>query len=310
MRLAVFQHQGQLRLGALLSPRVGKRSLLVDIILAGRALGFDSPLPASINAWLADIVHFQHSILQLLQDISLLPATEQRSLVDHGVLLDTATLTYLPPISTPGKIICVGMNYPVPAKDFQPTQTFPVLFLKPFSSLIGFGGNLILPAASKEIVAEVELALVIGRKGKQIPAQHALDYIAGYTLAIDAGARDWEARTSQWTSGKMGDTFTPMGPFLVTTDELDDPTGMELSLSVNSIVTLHGYVKQMIFGIKELLVYISQVTTLVPGDIILTGSPKVGIDSKVSPVILHHGDTLSAAAVGLGSLVVHVKRED
>ena len=310
MRLAVFQHQGQARLGAWLAPPVDKRSFLVDLLSARRVLGFGPVLPASIDALLAGGEEFRQAIDKLLEMIHQLPESKLRSLAGSGALLDLATLTLLPPVAKPGKIICVGMNYPIPGEGDQPVQKFPVLFLKPSSTLIGAGGNMILPAASREIAGEVELAVVIGRKGKHIHPERALDHVAGYTLAIDAGARDWEARTSQWTSGKLGDSFTPLGPFLVTADEITNPSELELSLTVNEVHTLRGYSRQMIFGIPELIVYVSQIATLMPGDMILTGSPKGYNDHPAGPVILHPGDRLLAAATGLGRLIVNVRQED
>jgi acylpyruvate hydrolase len=310
MRLAVFQQQGQARLGALYTPKFGRRAILVDLLLTRRVLGFNQILPASIEALLAGGELFRQATSQLLKKIALLPDTKLRSLADYGALLDPATVTLLPPLARPGKIICVGLNYPVPGEDVQPAQEYPVLFLKPTNTLVGAGGILLTPTASQEMIGEVELAVVIGRKGKHINMEHALDYVAGYTLAIDAGARDWEARTSQWTSGKLGDSFTPLGPILVTADEVIDPSELELSLTVNGDLALHGYTGQMIFGIAELVVYISQITTLAPGDILLTGSPKGYNDHSTGPVILHPGDRLLATATKLGNLVVDVRQEE
>jgi acylpyruvate hydrolase len=310
MRLAVFQHQGQARLGALLSPQVDKRARLVDLLLAKQVLGFNQILPASVEALLAGGERFRQAIGQLLNQIALLTGPKLQQLVVERAILDLSTLTLLPPVANPGKIICVGLNYPVPGEDNPTTQIFPVLFLKPTSTLIGAGGSLLLPTASKETAGEVELAVVIGRKGKHILAGQALGYVAGYTLAIDAGARDWEGRTSQWTSGKLGDSFTPLGPYLVTADEITNPSELELSLTVNDILSLRGYAGQMIFRIPELIVYISQIATLEPGDIILTGSPKGLDDHPSGPVILHPGERLVAASPELGNLVVDVRQED
>jgi 2-keto-4-pentenoate hydratase/2-oxohepta-3-ene-1,7-dioic acid hydratase in catechol pathway len=310
MRLAVFQQQGQARLGALHTPKIGRRAILVDLLFARRMLGFNQVLPASIDALFAGGEHFQQATGQLLEKIALLPDTELRSLADSGALLDPATLTLLPPLAKPGKIVCVGLNYPGPGEDVQPVQKFPVLFLKPTSTLVGAGGSLLIPTASQEIIGEVELAVVIGRQGKHIRAEQALDYVAGYTLAIDAGARDWEARTSQWTSGKLGDSFTPIGPFLVTADEVADPSEIELYLTVNGVLALRGNTGQMFFGIPELIAYISQIATLAPGDILLTGSPKGYNDHSSGQVILHPGDRLLAAATKLGNLVIDVRQEE
>ena len=310
MRLAMYNHQGQARLGALLSARAGQRAQVIDLLRAARRLRFEQQLPGSLDRLLAGRALYLDSIRLFMATIENLPESELIALAEDGALFDLAKADLLPPVSTPGKIICVGLNYPIPGADASPAPAYPVIFLKPTSTLVGSGGRLILPRASHEIAGEVELAVVIGRSARYIPAERALEVIAGYTLAMDVGARDWEARTSQWTSGKLGDTFTPLGPVFVTADEVPDPSGLELSLSINDRLALGGHTNQMVFGIPALIAYLSEITTLVPGDIILTGSPKGVDDQPRGPVLLKPGERLVATASGLGQLVVDVVQED
>lgn len=310
MRLAMYNQRGQARLGALLNARMDQRTQLVDLLCTARLLRYAQPLPDSVDQLLVGGALYLDSVRQCLVDIENLPVSELRALAETGALFDFVKADLLPPVGKPGKIICVGLNYPFPGGDASPAPAFPVIFLKPTSTLLGSGGRVILPQTSREIAGEIELVVVIGRRARHISVEQALDYVAGYTLAMDIGARDWEARTTQWTSGKLGDTFTPLGPILLTADEMPDPSGVVLSLTINDSTALRGRTRQMIFGIPALIAYLSEITTLLPGDIILTGSPKGVDDQPRGPVLLNPGERLLATATGLGQLVVDVVQEE
>jgi acylpyruvate hydrolase len=310
MRLAMYNQRGQARVGALLKTRTVQRAQLVDLLRAARLLRYVKPLPNSMDQLLAGGALYLDSVRQFMANIDNLPDSELRALAEADALLDLAKADLLPPVSKPGKIICVGLNYPIPGGVAQPAQVYPVIFLKPTSTLLGSGGRVIMPHTSREIAGETELVVVIGRYGRHISVEQALEYVAGYTLAMDIGARDWEARTTQWTSGKLGDTFTPLGPILLTADEIPDPSGVELSLTINDSISLRGRTSQMIFGIPALIAYLSEIATLQPGDIILTGSPKGVDDQSRGPVLLSAGERLLATASGLGQLVVDVVQEE
>jgi len=310
MRLAMYNQRGQARVGALLNIRTVQRAQLVDLLRAARLLRYVKPLPNSMDQLLAGGALYLDSVRQFMANIDNLPDSELRALAEADALLDLAKADLLPPVSKPGKIICVGLNYPIPGGVAQPAQVYPVIFLKPTSTLLGSGGRVIMPHTSREIAGETELVVVIGRYGRHISVEQALEYVAGYTLAMDIGARDWEARTTQWTSGKLGDTFTPLGPILLTADEMPDPSGVELSLTINDSISLRGCTSQMIFGIPALIAYLSEIATLQPGDIILTGSPKGVDDQSRGPVLLSAGERLLATASGLGQLVVDVVQEE
>jgi len=306
----MYNQQGQARLGALLNAQTAQRAQIVDLLRAARLLRYAQPLPNSVDQLLDGGAFYLDSVHQFMASIENLSESALKALVEAGALFDLAKANLLPPVSKPGKIICVGLNYPVPGADASPAQAFPVIFLKPTSTLLGSGGRVILPHTSREIAGETELVVVIGRYARHISVEQALDYVAGYSLAMDIGARDWEARTTQWTSGKLGDTFTPLGPFLLTADEMPDPSGVVLSLTINDSTALRGRTRQMIFGIPALIAYLSEITTLQPGDIILTGSPKGVDDQPRGPVLLSPGERLLATASGLGQLVVDVVQEE
>ena len=217
----------------------------------------------------------------------------------------------LPPVLKPGKIICVGLNYPPhhTSPDWSPPP-YPILFHKAASALIGLDAMIILPKISQRVLYEGELAIVIGMRGKNIPIEKALEIVAGYTIANDVSAADIEARSSQWDSGKMFDTFCPLGPALVTTDEIPDPGSLDITTTLNGQVVQNGNTGEMIFDVPYLISYISHLTTLEPGDLILTGSPKRVGDAPDPRTPLKPGDSISIEIEGLGVLSNSVAAED
>ncbi|WP_258085068.1 fumarylacetoacetate hydrolase family protein [Thermococcus thermotolerans] len=207
----------------------------------------------------------------------------------------------------PSKIICLGRNYAEHAKELgHEVPKEPVIFLKPPSSLIGPKQAIILPRKSKHVDHEVELAVIIGKRGKRIPRERAMDYVLGYTILMDITARDlqWEAkrRGLPWTVSKGFDTFAPVGPRVVDKRELD-VSDLELGLKVNGELRQLARTSEMIFKIPEIIEYVSGIMTLEPGDIIATGTP-----AGVGP--LRHGDKVEAWIEGIGKLEEDVLAED
>jgi 2-keto-4-pentenoate hydratase/2-oxohepta-3-ene-1,7-dioic acid hydratase in catechol pathway len=199
---------------------------------------------------------------------------------------------FLPPLSRPGKIVCVGMNYPSLDPDWQP-PSYPVLFHKVATSLVGHGSAIILPSMSKKVLYEGELALVVGSDGQSV---------AAYTIANDVGASDIEARTSQWAAGKMFPTFCPLGSALVSADEIADPNQLSLVTTLNGQEVQASNTTEMIFEVDQLVAYIADLTTLEAGDLILTGSPR-RVGPEPDPRIpMQAGDTVSVQIEGLGTL--------
>ncbi len=217
-----------------------------------------------------------------------------------GIVFEFDSVGLLAPIPNPGKVICIAGNYPAQGKMEKPE--YPTVFLKPSSGVIGDEQNVIIPALAKNVAYEVELAVVIGSRTRNVAPEEGLGSVAGYTLANDMGDRMLEKRTSQWTSGKMFDTFTPMGPVLVTPDELRDAGTLEMTTRVNGQVVQQGNIDQMFFDIPNLVSMLSELTTLEPGDVILSGSPKLMGESPNPSVAVKPGDVVEVSIEKLGTL--------
>jgi len=207
-----------------------------------------------------------------------------------------------PPIPDPDKIICLGLNYKSHAEEagFAPPKV-PILFAKYRNALTGPTSPIILPNLSEEIDYEAELAVVIGKRCRNIAAEKALDHVAGYMAFNDVSARDLQFRTGQWLSGKTLDTFAPCGPALVI-NEIIDPQNLNISTRVNGQALQQSNTRNMIFSVAETLSYISQLMTLEPGDIIATGTPE-GVGFKRNPpIFLRHGDIVEVEIEKIGTL--------
>lgn len=208
-----------------------------------------------------------------------------------------------PCIVRPSKIVCVGLNYSDHAKESgMPIPAEPILFFKSTSSLCGPNDPVLIPRQSRKTDWEVELAFIIGKKASYVSEENAMDHVAGYALHNDYSEREWQLeRGGQWVKGKSADTFAPLGPFLATRDEIADPQTLPLWLKLNGKTIQNSSTAQMIFGVKTLVSYISQFMTLLPGDVISTGTPPgVGLGFKPDPVFLKPGDVVELGIEGLG----------
>lgn len=206
------------------------------------------------------------------------------------------------PICRPSKIVCIGLNYKDHAAETkQPIPKEPVIFLKATSALAGPNDPVIMPKGGAKLDWEVELAFVVGKEARYVEKQDALDHIAGYVLHNDYSERAFQMeRGGQWVKGKSADTFAPLGPFVATREEIPEPGHLEVWLKVNGTLRQKSNTKQMIFGVAELLSYVSQFMTLLPGDVISTGTPPgvaLGMDR---PAYLNPGDTVSLGIECLG----------
>jgi len=207
-----------------------------------------------------------------------------------------------PCIADVGKLVCIGLNYADHAEEAGiPPPGEPIVFFKATSAICGPNDSLQIPNSSAKTDWEIELGVVIGRTVKNISESEALDAIFGYCVANDFSERfDQLERGGQWAKGKSHDSFAPIGPWLVTKDEIDTPQKLSLRLSVNGIQFQNGNTSNMIFGVKYLVSYVSQFMTLRPGDIILTGTPSgVGM-GQVPPHFLKEGDVVTSIIEGLG----------
>jgi acylpyruvate hydrolase len=226
-------------------------------------------------------------------------------------LMRNADIELLAPVLRPGKVVCVGLNYRSHLAEIgEAVPRYPILFHKCATSVIGPGQPIVLPRVSEQVDYEGELAVVIGRRGKYIPESKALAHVAGYTCANDVSAHDLEFRTSQWTSGKMLDTFCPLGPVLLTADEVPDPASLYLSTRLNDQMVQNEQLTDMVFSVPFLVSYISSLATLEPGDVILTGTP-AGIGCNQKPqVFLRSGDRVCVHIEGIGTLTNPVIAEE
>jgi 2-keto-4-pentenoate hydratase/2-oxohepta-3-ene-1,7-dioic acid hydratase in catechol pathway len=196
-------------------------------------------------------------------------------------------------ISTPSKIICVGRNYADHAKELgNEVPAEPIIFLKPPSAVLSHGGTIVLPKQSQRVEHEGELAIVVGKEAKNVPAARWREFVQGFTCANDVTARDLQKKDVQFTRGKSFDTFCPLGPWIET--DLD-PSALRLVTRVNGAVRQDGNTRQLIFPPPVLLEFITSVMTLLPGDVILTGTP-----AGVGP--LAPGDTVEVEIEGIGTL--------
>jgi 2,4-diketo-3-deoxy-L-fuconate hydrolase len=213
------------------------------------------------------------------------------------------------PVARPSKIVCIGLNYIDHAKETNATPPpEPVIFMKSTTALVGPNDDIIIPKNSKKTDWEVELALVIGKKASYVEESEALQYVAGYCLHNDVSEREFQIeRSGQWDKGKGCDTFAPMGPWLVTPDEIPDPHKLRLWLTVNDKKMQDGNTSNFIFNIPFLISYTSQFMTLLPGDVISTGTPAgVGLGMKPN-VYLQPGDIVELGIDHLGQARQNVK---
>jgi 2-keto-4-pentenoate hydratase/2-oxohepta-3-ene-1,7-dioic acid hydratase in catechol pathway len=212
------------------------------------------------------------------------------------------------PIPRPGKIVCVGLNYrDHAAESAMKLPTAPLLFAKWPNGLVGPGQPIVLPHQTAEVDYEAELGVVIGRAARSVSAEHALDHVAGYVCANDVSARDIQFADGQWTRGKSFDTFCPVGP-MVPAGAVADPQALGIRCLLNGVVVQDSSTANMIFGVAELIAYISDGIELEPADLILTGTPPGVGFVRDPPIYLADGDEVTVEIDGLGSLTNPVRR--
>ena len=200
------------------------------------------------------------------------------------------------------KLVCIGLNYSDHAKESgMAIPTEPIVFMKAISAISGPNDNIELIRGSKKTDWEVELGIVIGSHTKYVTEDDALDHVAGYCVVNDISERHWQLeRQGNWTKGKSGDTYGPVGPWMVTRDEVSDPQALDLWLDVNGQRMQDGNTETMIFSVKNIVSYLSQCMSLQPGDVIATGTPPGVGQSMNPPVFLKAGDTVQTCVAGLG----------
>lgn len=220
-----------------------------------------------------------------------------------GQTYDASAVTMMAPIPRPPKFICVGLNYRDHAAETkQEIPSVPTIFNKFTNVVIGPGAPIMIPKVTYKVDYEAEFAFIIGRGGRYIKAGRAMDHVFGYTIVNDVSARDFQLATTQWLMGKTFDTFGPMGPWIVTKDEIPEPHALDISTEIGGEVLQSSNTRELIFKIPELIEYISQVVTLEPGDIVATGTPAgVGLARKPARW-LKAGEEVIVKIQGIGEL--------
>ncbi|MGH7416938.1 MAG: fumarylacetoacetate hydrolase family protein [Candidatus Rokuibacteriota bacterium] len=298
MKLVRFSSNGQ-------SPRVG-------LLQADRIADLQASLAASLA---------RRGVVRA-QDIAatLVPASTREFLeggaatqdaiasITEWVTVPAASARLHAPIADPGKFICIGLNYRDHAEETgNAIPKEPPIFAKWSNAIIDPGEPILRPRGSKQLDWEVELGVVIGRPARYVAREQALDYVWGYTIINDASARDFQMLTSQWMAGKIFETAAPMGPYIGDRTEVPDPHTLTLKTFVNGKQVQNGNTKTFIFDVRYLVSYLSNLITLMPGDVIATGTPPgVGLGMK-PPVYLNAGDVVRMEITGLGTLENPVK---
>ena len=220
-------------------------------------------------------------------------------------------ITLLAPVPNPSKVVAIGLNYRDHCRETgTPLPTTPVIFTKFTTAIIGPGATIRWdPALTSKVDYEAELAVVFGKTARRVSETTALEYVAGYTNANDVSARDLQRGDGQWVRAKSLDTFCPLGPSLVTADEIPDPQALEIRSVLNGQVMQESNTKEMIFGVPYLIAFASRAFTLLPGDVLITGTPHGVGTGRTPPVFLKDGDTITIEVEGLGTLTNKCEEE-
>lgn len=291
MILLTFRDGDDLKLGVKTSRGV------VDVAAARAALGMDDgSVPESMDALLAGGDSARTALTDLVARAEAAPAAEDW-------IRDESTLTLGPAVPNPGKIICVGLNYRKHAEETGAAiPETPVLFSKFNNTVAAAHEDIPLTDAATQYDYEVELAVVMGKAARNVSRANALGTVFGYATANDLSARDLQTRTSQWILGKTMDKFMPIGPYLVTADDVPDPQTLPLRTWLNGEPRQDSNTDDMIFSVAEIIAYISRHFSLAPGDVIITGTPEGVILGMAEKTWMVPGDTVEVEVEGLGKL--------
>jgi len=252
-----------------------------------------------------DLSHISVNLLEFLRSGETAANTAKAYLDNNPPSFPSLDVALAAPIAGMDKVLCIGMNYKDHCEEQNaPIPKEPVVFNKFPSCIVGPTASLPYPKCTKELDWEVELAVVIGRRAANVTKDEAMKYVFGYTVAHDVSARDWQMKRNggQWLLGKAMDAFAPIGPAVVTKDEILDPHNLHLSCTVNGVTKQNSNTSQLVFGVEDVVSWISQCVTLLPGDIIFTGTPPgVGCFMK-PPQFLKPGDTVVCTIQSIGSV--------
>lgn len=288
MKLLQFQGGDGLKLG------VKTDNGVVDVAAASEALGIDAPTS------LIEVIEVGQPAVDSLQAVVDAVTASDAS---AEWTLDEMGLQYGPAVADPGKIICVGLNYRRHAAETgMAVPETPVLFSKFLNTIAAYGDSVSLPPVASQYDYEVELGVVIGKPARHVSEEDALGYVLGYVTSNDVSVRDLQTRTSQWLLGKTLDNFLPVGPYLVTADEVGDPQHLAIKTWVNSEIRQDSNTGDMIFTVAQIISYISRYFTLEPGDLIVTGTPEGVAMGREDKPWLKPGDEVVVEVEKLGVL--------
>jgi 2-keto-4-pentenoate hydratase/2-oxohepta-3-ene-1,7-dioic acid hydratase in catechol pathway len=295
MRLARYLHSNMESYGVLVDHGI--------ICLLALPKALKSPPPLTFD----ELIALGNKGIEVVEELVRISSQSEK----RNATISVDDVTLLAPVLSPPKIVCLGLNY----KDHAAEQgkdipDEPILFMKPRTAIIGPDQPIIRPKSVRQLDYEVELAIVIGQKGKNISVSETKKHIFGYTAFNDISARDIQFKDKQWTRGKGFDTFAPMGPCITTTNQIEDPNNLSVRTKVNDELRQNSSTKNMVFNIYEIVHRLSQVMTLEPGDIIATGTPAgVGVFMKPKPKFLSPGDSIEIEIEKIGTLRNTVSKE-
>ncbi len=307
MKLVRFTINGSPpRLGALAGEQIHDLSATYERFLEGRGVARSAELAAAL---------FSASARAFLQagEVALTALEQMEEAVKAGRLVRVShprgSARLLAPIHDPEKFICIGLNYKDHAEEANlPIPKEPPLFAKWANAILDPGEPILRPRGCQQLDYEVELGVVMGRPCRYVSAEQALDYVFGYTIVHDVSARDFQFRTTQWMAGKIPDTFGPVGPWIADRSEVPDPHVLDLRTWVNGNLLQNGSTRNLIFDVRALVSYLSNLITLSPGDLIATGTPGgVGLFQK-PPAFLQPGDSVRMEVTALGILENPIKQ--
>jgi len=279
--------------GVLVTP-----SEILDLFMLSTAL--KHPIPPSLDKLISFGAEGLNTIERLIHGLT---KSERRK-----ATIKFSDVKVPAPVASPSKIICLGLNYrDHAAEQNAPLPREPIIFMKPRTAVVGPDEPIVKPAFVKELDYEAELAVVIGKRGKDIPVKDAKNHIFGYTCFNDVSARDIQFRDKQWTRGKSFDTFAPMGPCITTTDQIGDLTNLRIRTRVNDKLRQDSSTRNMVFNVYQIVHQLSRVMTLEPSDVIATGTPAgVAFAMKPEPKFLSPGDVVEIEIENIGKLRNHV----
>jgi acylpyruvate hydrolase len=306
MRLISFRYQGEVRIGAVVPTDriVDLHSAYQTMLEQQRNLRAKQLAEAYVPS---DMKSFLQgggpSLSEAGKAVEFALGNGQSLSFDRRLLLDMADVKVEAPICNPGKIICVGHNYREHILEMgREIPEIPVVFAKFSNTLIADGDPIPKPVISDQLDYEAEFAFIIGKQGKNISQDDAMDYVVGYTVANDVSVRDYQKVTLEWLKGKTFDGTLPLGPCIVTKDEILNPHKLEISLTVNGEERQHSNTQNLVFNVPFLVSFLSKIMTLEPGDLILTGTPGgVGV-AREPQTFLRHGDQVRVEIEKVGSL--------